>query len=106
MKPYILKYTKQASEKGTPIMRPMFFDFYEDERCYNISDQYMFGEDILFAPVYRQGETVRSVYLPEGKWIRTLDRKEYDGGQSVECSAEIDEFIAFVKKGAQVIDIF
>lgn len=107
MKPYILKYAKEASENGSPIMRPMFFDFYDDEQCYTANDQYMFGGDILFAPIYRQGETERKVYLPEGRWIRTTDGKEYDGKRTLICSAELDEFIAFVKKDAkETLEIF
>lgn len=106
LKPYILKYAKIASKTGAPIMRPMFFDFYNDERCYTANDQYMFGEDILFAPIYRQGENERTVYLPEGKWIRTTDKREYDGGRYVSCRAEISEFIAFVRKDADVLSVF
>lgn len=106
LRPYILKYTKLASETGAPIMRPMFFDFYDDEICYTLDDQYMFGEDILFAPIYEQGVTQRKVYLPKGTWVRTTDKKEYDGGQLVTCHAEIDEFIAFVKKDAEVLSVF
>lgn len=106
LKPYILKYAEIASKTGTPIMRPMFFDFYDDENCYTTNDQYMFGSDILFAPIYKQGGTERKVYLPKGKWVRTTDKKEYDGGQYVSCKAEIAEFIAFVRKGAEIISVF
>ena len=106
LKPYILKHMKKAAETGAPLMRPMFFDFYEDDICYSLSDQYMFGPDILFAPIYRQGETERQVYLPEGRWIRTADKSVHDGGRYISCSAEIDEFIAFVRCGAEVIDVF
>ncbi|MBO5346917.1 MAG: hypothetical protein J6A45_02095 [Lachnospiraceae bacterium] len=106
LRPYILKHTKLNSETGAPIMRPMFFDFYEDEVCYTLDDQYMFGEDILFAPIYEQGVTERKVYLPTGTWVRTTDKKEYEGGQFVTCHAEIDEFIAFVKENAEVLDVF
>lgn len=106
LKPYILKHTRITSQTGAPIMRPMFFDFYEEEQCYLAEDQYMFGEDILFAPIYRQGETHRPVYLPKGQWIRTTDRQEYNGAQFVECEAQLNEFIAFVKKGADVLNVF
>jgi alpha-D-xyloside xylohydrolase len=106
LKPYITKHMKIASETGTPMMRPMFFDFYDDEKCYELSDQYMFGSDILFAPIYRQGEKERSVYLPEGRWVRTTDKKVFGGGQSIICKAEINEFAAFVREGASVIEVF
>lgn len=106
LKPYILNQAEIASEKGTPIMRPMFFDFYDDEECYKLGDQYMFGNDILFAPIYRQGAVERRVYLPKGKWIRTLDKTVYEGGRYIDCHADLNEFIAFVKDGAEVLNLF
>ena len=87
-------------------MSPMFFDFPDDETCYSLSDQYMFGPDILFAPIYRQGETERKAYLPAGRWIRTTDKTVHNGGGFVDCHAEISEFIAFVREGAEVINAF
>lgn len=87
-------------------MRAMFYDFPEDEICYTINDQYMYGRDILFAPIYAQGVVDRKVYLPAGNWIRTSDKKVYEGGKWYDCHAEIDEFIAFVREGAEVINIF
>mgnify|MGYP002511722723 CR=1 FL=1 len=106
LRPYIKKHMDTASEKGYPIMRPMFFDFPEDEACYELGEQYMFGGDILFAPITGQGETQKRVYLPEGEWIRTTDKTVHTGGRFVSCHAEILEFIAFVKKGAEVMEAF
>ena len=106
LKPYILNAMNEAAEKGTPVMRPMFFDFYGDPVCYELDDQYMFGSDILFAPILNQGQTVRSVYLPEGEWVRTSDKSVHNGGGRIDCTAEIDEFIAFVRKGAEVLSCF
>lgn len=106
LKPYILHHMDIASETGTPLMRPMFFDYPDDEACYSLDDQYMFGSDILFAPILDEGQTQRRVYLPEGEWIRTSDKTKYDGGRYLDCSADIDEFIAFVKADTDVIGIF
>ena len=106
LKPYILKCAERSSDTGEPIMRPMFFDFPEDENCHKLSDQYMFGSDILFAPIVEQGQTERSVYLPEGRWIRTSDKSVRDGGRFVNEKAEISEFIAFVREGAEVAEVF
>ena len=66
----------------------------------------MFGEDILFAPIMEQGQTERRVYLPKGDWILTKDKQEYAGGQWVVVRAELNEYIAFVKKGSDVIEAF
>ena len=94
-----------ASQKGYPVMRPMFFDFPDDENCYTAGEQYMFGDDILFAPIVDRGQTKKQVYLPKGKWILTKDKKEYGEGWH-EITAEINEFIAFVKHGVEVLKCF
>ena len=105
LRPYIERHMEIASQKGYPVMRPMFFDFPDDENCYTAGEQYMFGDDILFAPIVERGQTKKQVYLPKGKWILTKDKKEYGEGRH-EISAEIDEFVAFVKKGADVLNCF
>ncbi len=104
--PYIKSQMDIASKEGIPVMRPMFLNFPQDKNCYLTGDQYFFGEDILFAPISVQGQTKRKVYLPEGKWILTKDKSVYEGGKWVEVSAQINEFIAFVKEGAEVLEAF
>ena len=104
--PYISKHMKAASEQGVPVMRPMFFDFPEDTVCWTTGDQYMFGDDILFAPISARGQTDRNVYLPEGSWTLTKDLSVHHGGGWVSVHAEIDEFVAFVKTGAEVLAAF
>ncbi len=105
LRPYIEKQMQTASEKGYPVMRPMFFDYPEDEICYTLGEQYMFGDDILFAPVVNRGQTQKEVYLPEGEWVLTKSGKTYGKGWHT-VRAEIDEFVAFVKKGADVLGCF
>ena len=94
-----------ASEQGYPVMRPMFFEYPDDEVCYKLDSQYMFGDDIIFAPIVEQGQTKKSVYIPDGEWILTKDKNTYTKG-TYEITAEIDEFVAFVKKGSDVIKCF
>lgn len=106
LKPYICKYMDIASKTGAPIMRPMFFDYYEDEVCYTLEDQYMFGEEILFAPIMEKGQTKRNVYLPKGIWISVIDGEYYEGNQTIEMTAELHQYIAFVKEGSEVLSIF
>lgn len=105
LRPYIEHHMKIASEKGYPVMRPMFFDFPNDEICYSLGEQYMFGDDILFAPIVNRAQTKKKVYLPKGKWILTKNMEEYTEGWH-EISAEIDEYIAFVKQGAEILKAF
>ena len=86
-------------------MRPMFFEYPEDEVCYTLGEQYMFGDEILFAPIVNRGQTKKRVYLPQGEWVLTKDGRIYSAGWH-EISAELDEFIAFVKPGTAVLACF
>ena len=106
LKDYTCKYMNEASSTGAPIMRPMFWDYPEDETCYLLEDQYFYGRDILFAPIYRQGETERDVYLPEGTWINALTKEKATGKKTIQCNAKINEFIAFVREGSEVLNCF
>ena len=102
LRPYISAQMKTASEKGYPVMRPMFFEFPEDEICYTLSEQYMFGDDIIFAPIVNQGQTEKEVYIPDGEWVLLKDKTTYTKG-AYKISAEIHEFIAFVKSGSPLL---
>ncbi len=106
LRPYICDYMKIASEEGKPIMRPMFFDYYEDEVCYTLEDQYLFGEDILFAPVTEQGQRERRVYLPKGRWQDVNSGKVYDGQRFMTCQVPLEQFAAFIKEGSKVAEVF
>lgn len=106
LKPYIWKYMDAASETGVAIMRPMFVEFPDDEECYTLEDQYMFGEEILFAPIVNEGQTERNVYLPDGMWKDVNTKKEVCGKQWITCKAEINEFIAFVRGESDIIKVF
>lgn len=105
LRPYIEKHMKIAAEKGYPVMRPLFFDYPDDEICYTLGEQYMFGDEIIFAPIVNRGQTEKTVYLPDGEWVLTKDKKVYSKGFHT-VTAEIDEFIAFVKRGSDLISLF
>ncbi len=106
LKPYIVACMARTAHTGEPMMRPMFFDFPQDETCYALQDQYMFGPDLLFAPILAPGQTERPVYLPAGRWVSTRDGSTWEGGQTVQCHAALDEFIAFAREGAEVLAAF
>lgn len=90
MKDYIRSLMKEASENGSPVIRTMFYEFPDDEMCWEISDQYMFGPGYLVAPVLYQGMTKRKVYLPEGKWKSIHNSEIYSGSQIVTADAPLD----------------
>lgn len=104
MKPYIMQQMKLAHETGMPPMRPLFVDFPDDGTSWEVEDQFMFGPDILVAPVLYQGQTSRSLYLPAGtRWASAWNRSEvYDGGQSITVDAPLDTIPVFLREGAGV----
>lgn len=80
--PYIRAAAREYRENGLPMMRAMVLGFPEDRRASGLEDQYMFGPDLLVAPVVTPGATSRKVYLPHGKWIdfwRTFGYDEASG---------------------------
>ena len=99
MKPYITEIMKEAHEKGTPVMRPLFYDFPEDKICWETEDAYMFGPNLLVAPILHEKERQRRVYLPEGMWHSIHDNREYRGGQVIDVQAPLDEIPVFARNG-------
>lgn len=106
LRPYIHRQMEITSQTGMPIMRPMFYGFPDDEKCYELDDQYLFGSDILFAPIMERGQTSRKVYLPKDRWVLTMNGNVYEGGQTVTVHAELEQFIAFVPEGSPILPIF
>lgn len=98
LKPYLVKLSQEAHETGAPMMRTMFYEFPENKKCWEISDQYMFGSEYLVAPVLYADQTSRKVYLPEGTWSALYDGKKYEGGQTIEYATPIDCIPAFHKQ--------
>lgn len=90
MKDYIKGLMNEASKNGSPVIRTMFYEFPEDERCWELDDQYMFGSKYLIAPVLYQGMTEREVYLPGGEWKNIHDGEIYSGARTIKAAAPID----------------
>ena len=100
LRPYIRECMKVASETGAPVMRPLFFDFPEDPVCWETEDCYMFGPDLLVAPVMEEGARTRTVYLPAGtRWKDAYTGKTYEGGQTVETEAPLDIIPVMMREG-------
>ncbi|WP_027627468.1 TIM-barrel domain-containing protein [Ruminiclostridium cellobioparum] len=98
LRPYIRECMKEAHIKGTPVMRTMFYEFPEDAQCWNTGSQYMFGPDILVAPVFEPGQRSREVYLPEKQaWKNAKTGEVLEGGQTVTVDAPLNEIPLFVR---------
>lgn len=102
LRPYIRECMREASTTGAPVMRPLFFDFPEDIKCWKIEDCYMFGPDLLVAPVMEPGATQRFIYLPKGtKWKDAYTKKVYEGGQCVTVPAPLDIIPVMMREGKE-----
>jgi alpha-D-xyloside xylohydrolase len=102
LKPYLRKIMLEAHEKGTPLMRPLFYDFHKDSHAWEIETEYMFGPDMLVAPVMEAGERKRKLYLPSGaKWKCAWTDKEYEGGTDIEVDAPLDRIPVFLRDGIE-----
>lgn len=103
MKPYITAAMDEAHEKGTPPMRPLFYDFPSDTHAWEIEDEYIFGSSVLVAPISYEGATEREVYLPAGcDWICVKDGKKYEGGTTLNVTAQLDEIPLYVRADSNI----
>lgn len=99
--PYLYTYSRKAHDSGLPITRGLFMEYPNDAEAAKIDNQFIFGEELLVAPVLKKGERVKRVYLPEGEWIDFNDKKtEYLGGEKLPYKAPLNTIPIFVKKGS------
>ena len=103
MRPYITEVMRQAHEKGTPVMRPVFYDFSNDSVCWDIENEYMFGPDVLVIPVTEQGCRRMRIYLPDGAvWTNAWTKEKFVGGQWIYVDTPIEQIPLFTKNGYQL----
>ena len=101
MKDYLRQTMKEAHEKGTPVIRPLFYDNPEDPAVQDVEDEYLFGHDLCVAPVLTAGTVCRKVVLPAGNWIEYETGRKFSGDQTIEVSAPMVRIPLFVREGAQ-----
>jgi alpha-D-xyloside xylohydrolase len=100
LRPYLREQMRQAHEQGAPLMRPLCYDFPEDDHSWQIDDAYMFGPDILVAPVLYEGMRQRAVYLPAGcRWRNQASREVAEGGQISVVDAPLARIPLFLREG-------
>lgn len=103
MLPYIRAQMELAHTKGIPPMRPLFFDYSGSAEAWKVEDEFLFGPDILVAPILYSGVRSRKVYLPEGRrWKNAWTGESFDGGQNIEVAAPIEQIPFFIGEGAQL----
>ena len=101
MRPYTRELMRQAHESGAPVIRTLFFEFPDDPAAWECKDEYLFGPDVLVAPVLYAGARQREVYLPAGAvWKDLHDGRDYEGGQTIAVEAPLERIPVFLRDGA------
>ncbi|MBT3202634.1 MAG: glycoside hydrolase family 31 protein, partial [Phycisphaerales bacterium] len=98
--PYNYTLTWEARETGMPMMRSMWLHYPKDRKASAIRDQYLWGCDMLIAPVHEKGATSREVYLPAGKWYDWWTGEGIAGGRTVQRSVDLATMPIYVRAGA------
>jgi len=103
LRPYLHEQMDLASKTGLPPMRPLFVDFPEDPRAWEVEDQFMFGPDILVAPVTEQGATEREVYLPEGvEWVEVSTAQTVPTSGWKRSAAPVQSIPVFARRRREI----
>jgi len=97
--PYIYNVMDQAAETGVPALRPLLMDFSKDEHVAAIDDEFLFGDDLLVAPVLHEGATQRDIYLPAGDWYDYWTGERVAGGQTIHAPVTLDSIPMYVRGG-------
>ena len=98
--PYTYTLAWQARVNGLPLMRPMWVHYPDDKNCKTIYDQFLWGKDMLIAPVYEKGATSRNVYLPKGYWYDWWDGKKVKGNTIIKRPVDLSILPIYVRAGA------
>jgi alpha-glucosidase len=105
--PYLKALSAEAAETGLPVQRPLFLHHEDDRATYAIQDAYLYGADLLVAPVWKADETERSVYLPKGAdWVHVWSGKAHEGGREVTVPAPLGQPAVFYRAGAARENLF
>ena len=98
--PYLYNAMYQASRTGVPVMQALLLDYPDDPKAVGQNGEFLFGNDLLVAPVMEQYEIDHRVYLPRGKWFNFWTDRAYSGPEQVLVKAPLERIPIFVRGGA------
>ncbi len=100
--PYLYSLFWEAAQRGSPVMRPLFYHFPDDPETYSLHDQFLLGPFLLAAPVYQPGRRHRAVYLPKGEWFDWWSGEKVTGPAAILAQAPLERMPLYVRGGAIV----
>lgn len=97
--PEFLRFARGPGRRGLPLARALVFDFPEDPAVLDLWDEFLLGDSLLVAPVWRSGQRERRVYLPQGRWIELFDpEKTHQGPLWLDVAVPLDEIPVYVRE--------
>ncbi|HCJ71902.1 MAG TPA: alpha-glucosidase, partial [Agrobacterium sp.] len=105
--PYLKSLSAEAARTGLPVQRPLFLHYENDRQTYAIQDSYLYGPDMLVAPVWKAGETQRTLYLPgDGQWVHLWSGVHHRGGNEVTVEAPLGRPAVFYRADSANVTLF
>lgn len=98
--PYLYNMYYKSYSEGIPVFRPMIMEFPKDMNVVDMYTEFMFGDNILIAPVLHEGEREKSIYLPAGNWYNYFTKEKYVGGTYYCIEVALEDIAVFVKEGS------
>lgn len=102
MMPYLYSAVRECTREGLPIMRSLWLHYPDDPIAVARGDQYLWGRDILVAPVVEKGATQRKLYLPRGGWYDFWTNERHEGGREITRGVDLGTLPLYVRAGAIV----
>jgi alpha-glucosidase/alpha-D-xyloside xylohydrolase len=100
--PYTYTLAREAHDTGMPLMRALWLHYPDDKRARGQSQEYLWGRDVLIAPVYEKGAASRDVYLPAGTWYDWWDNTKHTGGTTVKRKVDLATMPIYVRAGSVI----
>jgi alpha-glucosidase (family GH31 glycosyl hydrolase) len=100
--PYLYTAVRECTKTGLPIMRSLWLHYPDDAAAVERGDQYLWGADMLVAPVVEKGATARRLYLPRGTWHDFWTEQRVDGGRELDRAVDLATTPLYVRAGAVI----
>lgn len=100
LRPYLYSLAWEAATKGYPLVRPLFWSDWRDQRLWDLEDAFCLGEALLICPILEPGATTRPATLPQGAWYNFWDDQRLEGGTEVELEASLEQIPILVRAGS------
>jgi alpha-glucosidase (family GH31 glycosyl hydrolase) len=100
MLPYIYSAVRECTQTGMPVMRGLWLHYPDDPKAVACGDEYLWGRDVLVAPVVEQGASSRSVYLPRGTWYDFWTNERMDGGREITRAVDLETMPLYIRASA------